>query len=294
MSTKRISAKTISTKGISTKNKIVVSLLAVFILFALSPVFPYLLSMGVMTYYSGEHEKESIISEEGIELKIPGGNETEEKDWYPFVMTYNPGQSFRNFVGDNSIDLTILYNFPAFDFSKGCSMLFDSQSKYYNSFYGAYLVKNNDENKMPYGFLPDGSLDTEKISMVPRYDYQRLVLRDFGIKPEEEIFNWEVVKKNEDVTYVGYEGWTKVDAKLTVNGCQHRKKDFVTSYLQYGIPKYEITEAFKPVEMSGRVYAKYFPQWKTSVFFYVLTMDSGETQRCDRKLLSKSILREKE
>ena len=113
------------------------------VVFALSPLSKYLVSLSVMSVYSGVHERQSIMEEKGIELSIPGGGATSEADWYPFVMTFNPSaESFCRFIGEANRELTILYNFPAFDLrrGKGCSRLYDPTSPYYNAFYGAYLV----------------------------------------------------------------------------------------------------------------------------------------------------------
>ena len=101
---------------------------AAFIILAVflwSPFSNYPVSLAVMKIYSGIHERDSIMTEKGIELRIPGGGVTREKDWYPFVMTFNDDAGFRRFTGEADVKLTILYNFPAFDLSKGCSRLYD-------------------------------------------------------------------------------------------------------------------------------------------------------------------------
>ena len=91
----------------STKKRVLAVFAAVLIIFILSPLSRYVLSLGVMSVYSGIHEKNSIMAEKGIELDIPGGDETPEKDWYPFVMTFNPGSSFGR-EADNNVQLRSL------------------------------------------------------------------------------------------------------------------------------------------------------------------------------------------
>lgn len=116
---------------------------AVIAAFLWLPLSNYPISLAVMKVYSGIHQKDSIMAKKGISLEIPGGDSTKEKDWYPFVMTFNASESFRRFIGEADgadLDLTILYNFPAFDVLKGCSTLYNPNSPYYNSFYGAYMV----------------------------------------------------------------------------------------------------------------------------------------------------------
>ena len=260
--------------------------------FVLNPFFRYPLSLLVMKVYSGVHQTESLMEEKKIELSVPGGGDTEETDWYPFVMTFNADQSFSSFTGEENLRLTILYNFPAFDLWKGCSRLYDPDSSYYSSFYGAYLLSGRDEKGNPYGFTEKGRIDIEKIAQVPEFDYQYLVLSDFGISPTERIFDWNVTGIEEEVTYAEIDGWTRVDADLTANGTIHERNGYCRSYLQYGIPAWSPedkgTEPFAPVKMKGRVYGRYFSEQDTGVFFYVLAADEAVLEECDRRILSRS------
>ena len=118
-------------KKLSKKKKtaaIAAAVVLALIFFIISPLFPYAVSLSVMSVYSHIHEADSIMANKGIELAIPGGGETSEDDWYPFVMTFNPGEAFGRTVGDRNLELTILYNFGAFDLRRGCSRLYDRQS----------------------------------------------------------------------------------------------------------------------------------------------------------------------
>ena len=299
------------------------------VVFALSPFSKYLVSLSVMSVYSGVHERQSIMEEKGIELSIPGGGATSEADWYPFVMTFNPSaESFCRFIGEANRELTILYNFPAFDLrrGKGCSRLYDSTSSYYNAFYGAYLVtdtadlsetgdtsladtadvsgterqegaaaggKVSSRARPPFGFRADDSLDLAKTGLVPQYDFEQLVLRDFGLRAQDMQFDWTVREVQTVDGFLGYDGWSCVDADLTVSGAFHRANGFRQSYLQYGTPKYDAysDDPFAPVNMRGRVYARYFAEWESSVFFYVMAPSQDVVDRCDRVILQKSKLR---
>ena len=257
------------------------------ILFVLSPVFPFVRSLAVMSVYSGIHRQESLMKQEGIRLKIPGGLSTGEADWYPFVMTFNASEPFQRFIQDPSVKLTILYNFPAFSMKKGCSRLFDTASPYYNSFYGAYLVQREDSGA--FGFT-DGKLDLDQTAVVPRFDFWELVLDDFGLPDGDKQFDWQVVELTENVSYLGYDGWSRVEVDLTVNGAAHRDQGFVQSYLQYGAPAFPVTEEFEPVPMKGLVYGRYFEEWNTSIFFYVLATTEEMAEKCDEEILSRSVL----
>ena len=253
---------------------IVVSLIALAV-FIRSPLSNYPVSLAVMKIYSEIHARDSIMEEKGIKLHIPGGSAAKEKNWYPFVMTFNADAGFQRFTGESNLKLTILYNFPAFNLWKCCSMVYDSAS--------------------PYGFLPDGSLDPEAAAQVPRFDFQKLVLQDFGIKTDTLVFDWKIEKIRTKVAYLGIDGWTQTDARLTVNGMQHQKEDFRRSYLQYGPPGYPLPDIppeadFAPVDMIGRLYGRYFAEWDTSIFFYVLASNQEVLENCDRNILSRSIL----
>ena len=273
---------------------IVVSLIALAV-FIRSPLSNYPVSLAVMKIYSEIHARDSIMEEKGIKLHIPGGSAAKEKNWYPFVMTFNADAGFQRFTGESNLKLTILYNFPAFNLWKGCSMVYDSASPYYNGFYGAYLVCRGEDETVPYGFLPDGSLDPEAAAQVPRFDFQKLVLQDFGIKTDTLVFDWKIEKIRTKVAYLGIDGWTQTDARLTVNGMQHQKEDFRRSYPQYGPLGYPLPDIppeadFAPVDMIGRLYGRYFAEWDTSIFFYVLASNQEVLENCDRNILSRSIL----
>ena len=332
--------------------------------FVLSPFSKLFLSLSVMSVYSGMHEQQSIMHEKGIELAIPGGSATKERDWYPFVMTFNPSEtSFCRFIGETNRKLTILYNFPAFDlrWGKGCSRLYNPTSPYYNAFYGAYLVtdaadisetgdtslnnaadasgterqketapgevalrcgfdtpargsaadmdvtsgsgkyarasatdaKTSSRARPPFGFRADGSLDLAKTGLVPQYDFEQLVLRDFGLRAQDMQFDWSVQTVQTVDGFLGYDGWNCVDADLVVNGAFHRAHGFRQSYLQYGTPKYNAypQDDFTPVKMCGRVYARYFSEWESSVFFYVMAPSWEVVDSCDQQILQKSKLR---
>ena len=275
----------------SAKKKVAAVIAAALVIFIISPIFPYAVSLGVMSVYSGIHEKDSIMAQKAIELEIPGGNATAEKDWYPFVMVFNPGESFGRELGDHDLRLTVIYNFGAFDLRRGCSRIYNVDSEYYSSFYGAYLVTGGEEK--PFGFDSRGRMDVARTAAVPRFDLQHLVLDDLGINPGEKVFSWNADSIEENITYLGYEGWTRTDASLTVNGTAHKSGGFRRSYLQYGVPAYDVTENkdFLPVEMEGRIYGRYFEEWDTSVFLYILTPGKETLEKCDRDILSKSLLR---
>ena len=274
------------------KRYLTVRILALLLLFCLSPFSRVFYSMAVMGIYSKLNKETSLLKSEEITLSIPGGLTTLRSDWYPFVMTFEANNGFRRFTRNDSLSLTILYNFPAFSPIKGCSRLYDTASPYYNSFYGAYLVKDTDGDT--YGFLrqTDGSLspDTAAVAKVPQYDFWNLVLAEFGLTGENAVFDWNITDIFAPQAYAGETDFYRIDATLTVNGASHDSTGFTQSYLQYGKPNFPVTEPLAPILMYGRLYGKYLEEKQVSLFFYIVAADKDVLEACDKEILSKSIL----
>ena len=267
-------------------------IIALLFLFLLSPVSVVFYSMACMGIYSKINENTSLLKSEGINLSIPGGLSTLRSDWYPFVMTFEATNGFRRFTGDSSLSLTILYNFPAFSPSRGCSRLYDTSSPYYNSFYGAYLVKDSDGGCYGFTEQPDGSLypDAEAVAEVPKYDFWKLVLSEFGLSSKNAVFDWNIAAISEPMPYAGEDGFYRIDATLTVNGSAHHSNGFTPSYLQYGKPNFPVDSPLAPMPMYGRIYGKYLEEKQVSLFFYIVATDKEVLEDCDKKLLSGSTL----
>lgn len=290
------------------KAAIAITVLTAVAAFVISPYSRYALSLSIMSVYSRICEQESILKEKEMELEIPGGCEAEEPGWYPFVMTFNPSQSvIENYLGEKDARLTILYNFPAFDlrWRKGCSRLYDDTSPYYNGFYGAYILSSDDESQQEKRSEKAVSAVSEKtitaepnqqrliklIGKITQFDYQRLVIGDFPIELDQETFQWKIRQIKKKASVAGSDGWLRIDADMLVNGALHQRKGFVRSYLQYGSPKYDVMTDFAPVEMKGRVYAKYLEEQDVTVFFYVLARTDEVLENCDRTMLQTAHLR---
>ena len=108
---------------------------------------------------------------------------------------------------------------------------------------------------------------------MPQYDFEHLVPPDLGPRAQAKP--------------------SCVNADMTVSGAFHHADSFRQSYLQYGTPKYDAIAGgdFAPVTMYGRVYARYFAEWESSVFFYVMAPSWEVVNNCDRQILQKSKLR---
>jgi len=272
------------------KKKIIIAIL-VLVLLQFTPPFKLFQSMAVMSVNNKYNEKESLMTDEGFDISIPGGLSSSEKDWYPFVMTFNADAGFKEYTDNENLRLTILYNFPAFSMKNGCSMLYDENSPYYNSFYGAYIVQ--DSSGKPYGFINNNGslkLDLQSVSIIPQYDFQNLVLSDFGLKSSDMVFDWDITDYDSNISYLDYDGWTLTNADLTVNGSAHNKNGFVQSYLQYGSPSYITQNKFKPIQMKGRIYSRYFKEYNCSIFFYIIASNSTVLDDCDKEILSQCVI----
>lgn len=275
------------------KKSLTPRIFALILFFFLSPFSRVFYSMAVMSVYSRMCEKNSLPKTEEINLSVPGGLVTLKSDWYPFVMTFEANEGFQRFTGDDSLSLTILYNFPAFSPLKGCSRLYDTSSPYYNSFYGAYLVQDSEGKPYGFSFSADGTLtpDASAVAQVPQYDFFNLVLSEFGLTSENAVFDWNITRVSEPLSYAGKEGFFRIDAALTVNGSSHIDTGFTQSYLQYGRPAFPVTEPLAPVAMYGRLYGTYLEEKNTSLFFYIVAADKNVLEECDREILSKSRIR---
>lgn len=258
--------------------KLVILLLLIVIGFALFWFFYPLRSYVVMSIYSASHAKNSVMKQNSFEINMPSG-----KGWYPFSMTYN-AEGFSTYSSMNT-DMSIMYNFGAFDPVKRTSTIYDRDSDKYSSFYGAYVAQ---EKENTFGFKEDGSVDVDAISLVVKYDYTKLVIRDFGCK--KQVFGIDDVFTEEGLSFADSEGWIKLDAVLTVNGTAHNYKEFKTPYLQYGRPLEAVEKDFEVAQLYGRVYAKYLEEYDCTVMAYVIAPSKNAADKCDKEILSKTTI----
>ncbi|MCT4563498.1 MAG: hypothetical protein N4A68_04190 [Maledivibacter sp.] len=248
-------------------------------------------SYGIMFFYSKMHYKESLLNKYNINLHIPGGLSTKKKDWYPFVMTFNDNIGFSNYL-NKDVSLTILYNFGHFKLKDGSSSYYDPSSKYYSSFYGGYLVRHNTSSKSAFGFYDDGTINLDEISLVPKYDQEKLVLSSLGCTKDKAEFKVSVDNIEYGVDYIDFENWIKIDSTIITNSPIHKFKEDHMAYIQYGRPidRYYGNEDFFNITLKGRTYVKYFKDDNMSIFLYVLAPSITTIEECDNDILSKTIL----
>lgn len=260
---------------VNMKRKIlIISLLALAVL--IYWFFYPLRSYVVMSVYSGQHSRESVSVEHGFSIDIPSGS-----GWYPFVLTYN-ADGFASWSGINA-DMSILYNFGAFDAGTRTSSIYDAQSNKYCAFYGAYVVHMDGG---VFGFTDDSEVDMDEVISAVKYDYTQLVLKGFGCN--QIVFETDGYNLQPDMTCADSDGWTCVDAKIATNGVAHNYVDSKTAYLQYGPPTKKVDEDFIETTLYGRLYIKYLEQYDCTVMVYVIAPDETAVDVCDEQILSQT------
>lgn len=261
-------------------------LLILILLFIISPFFSFFKSIMVMSVNSAYENKHSVLKTENIEIKMPGGLVTDKKDWYPFVITFNASEAFSEYIG-RDLELSILYNFGAFDYLDGSSLFYDPGSDYYNAFYGAYVVKDTNDT---FGFNKDGSPNYNEMFSVPAYDMRYLVLKGLGC--EAPTFKLEGQVDASDGALFGYDNWHIVEGNIITQSPMHEPGERKLAYIQYGAPPTiaKGIEAFPLIKMHAKLYARYFEEKQCTLFFYVITPKAHTIDEWEKDILSKTEL----
>ncbi len=250
-------------------------IIATVTVFILSPFFYPIRSYVVMSVYSYSHYKDSFLDQENIKVNMPGGLSTWQKDYYPFVMTFDASEAYARRT-QRDVELMIYYNFGAFRWLKGNSSMFDPNSPYYNSFYGAYVVRE-DEGLTSFMYHEDGRLNVENIMDITDYDVKHLVLASFGDKSPtlEYVINQD---KDESTTRIidGRE-FRVIDATLIMDGMWHHYEQNYMSYIQYGKPLEKDgkgMDSFEPLTGYGRIYL--YEDKKTGIGYILYAIATSE------------------
>ena len=251
-------------------------LAAAAVLFCLVWAYPILRSHIVMSVYSAQQRNASVLRECGMDIRIPIAD-----GWYPQMLAFNAD----GFAAWSGIDarMTVLYTFGAFDIKTRASLLYDPASDKYSAFYGAYAVRKEDG---VFGFGEDGALNLDEITRAVRYDDTQLVLASLGCS--EPVFEIERIDVTQDAVCAGSGKWVRIDAVLRVSGAAHAYQEDRLAYLQYGAPPPYAGEDFAVTQMSGRVYAKYFPEFDCAVMMYCLAPSIKAVDECDAQALQKA------
>ena len=230
--------------------------------------------------------------QENIKIKIPTGLATKKKDWFPIMNVYYDENGFGNTI-NREVELTVLYNYGDFNSLFGTSLYYDSSSPYYGGYYGAYIIQEKTATNSFYGFDEMGNLILEEIERIPSYDQIHLALACIDCEPKKRIFKVEANEIEENIPYLGYEGWTRVDSSIYTNGPAHKKEKFQFGYLQYGNPlaNKESNEDFKAEDFFGRMYIRAFEESHMTICLYIMAIDKKVLEDCDRELLANTIIK---
>ncbi|SHH25286.1 hypothetical protein SAMN02745135_00208 [Caloranaerobacter azorensis DSM 13643] len=268
------------------RKKLFLFTIILFILFFLKTNIYYTLRSYIVMYpYSYYNKLNSIPYKRNIRFYIPGGTITKEKDWYPFVLTFNDNEGFSRYAG-RKLSLTIFYNFG--HFRNGFSSYYDQNSRYYSSFYGGYVIYNSKDADDPYGFDIDGKIRIKELESIPRYDQTRLVLPSLGCPEHKIYFKSKIDKIEYNIEYLGINDWVKIDSTVVTNGPNHKYRKKHLGYIQYGKPPDNYSgDDFPLVILKGRIYAKYFDDYKMTIILYIVAPNIDTIENCDRNILSK-------
>jgi hypothetical protein len=225
----------------------------------------YIVSLVVMSINNRDNIKRSGLGVELRDLDIikPSG------DWYPIINAY-VDTTFSNHV-KKDVDLLIYYSFG--DYKKGSSTIFDPDSKYFSSFFGCYVIGQNDPGY--YGFDADGSLDLDAILQVPKYDYDFLVVEPLGLESKDIITDYTI--KSIDLL----DGNHYVAFDFVTNSLYHQYRTFNLNYLQYGLPYIRNgQDDFYPIEMSGKLKIVKYNE-NITLIYYIFTQNQDMVKNWD-------------
>lgn len=262
-------------------------LVAVLILLVALPPTRVFVSMGMMMLNNAYHSDTTLMKEKGIRIDMPAGRIDSEQSWYPFMLVFNADDYFSR-IANKELELTILYNYPAFDPLTGRSHIYVLDSSYNGAFYGAYLVEC--ENN-PYGFLIDdeGNLVEGDLLLIGSFDYTRLVLRDLGAAFEEISFEQELIDKGVE-SLADYDDWIRVTARVKTQSPTHGFNGFRLNYLQYGFPEWNVSEDFPDIDLYSRVWIRRFEDKNTLIVLYAMTPELEFLEDMSEKLIHETII----
>jgi len=276
---------------IMNKFKYIIGFIVIVLLLIINPYMANIRSYMIIYPYSKIFQYQSTLWKNDIVFDIQGGNITKEYDWYPFVITFNDDEGVSSYLGED-VDFTVLFNFGAFEKTRGSSSYYNPESPYYGSFYGGYVIKPKKDKK--FGFFYNGELNMNEISKILQYDQLHLVMPSIGCPYKDREFKETVLSAEYNVKYLGYDNWIKIDSDIRTNGPLHKYKSFQRGYLQYGIPNSYNHQKDYPIEnFHGRAYIRYFEEYNATFVLYIMAPEWETVNISDREILSQSIIKDK-
>lgn len=129
----------------------------------------------------------------------------------------------------------------------------------------------------------------DELSQVPSFDQTHLVLPSVGLSSDQVTFRYQIKDVQYNQSYMGYNGWVKIDADIETNAPIHQR-DHVNypGYYQYGLPHPPWFPGvnYPVIILKGRTYVRYFEEYGGTFFLYVMAQDANTLNKCDQQLLS--------
>lgn len=235
---------------------ILILLLALSLVFLLTPFMARARSLGVMTVYDRYQDHYSIPMKENLLVDIP----LKSMDFYPLLVTFNDGPGLSRFMG-RSVDFTVEYTFADFPPWIGHSPIYDEDHPLYNAYLGIYYVKG-------YKNL----LTEEDALKVASYDATHLALPAVGLSSQDAVFEVNKTSQTRENLNFSQRDWILYTSEIKTNSHRHSSKSFSPGDLQFGkSPKTSID--YPLIKMEGRLYLTYLEEKDINLCIYVLVKD---------------------
>ncbi len=232
---------------------ILILLLALSLVFLLSPFTARARSLGIMKIYDRYQDHHGIPNKEGISLHLPYA----EMDFYPLLVTYNDGIGLSNFLG-KPVDFTVEYTFADFPRFNSHSAIYEEAHPFYNAYLGVYYVKGC-----------NGMLTQEDALNVVSYDIKHLALPAVGLNSLNAVFKVDEINSTSKKIEFSQRDWILYTSEIITNSIIHSKGNFFPGDLQFG--KSPKTKADYPlVQMEGRLYLTYLEKEDINLCLYMM------------------------
>ncbi len=160
------------------------------------------------------------------------------------------------------VDVATLWGFGSFDDDWGCSYYYDSESAWYNGFYGGYVMRSYKRDGSAWGYSDDGRAKFDELFEVCRLDYTYITVGDLGCPPDRMLFEVESCAATRE------SGWDVANVKVRTTSGLHDPTPphfpaSIEAYLAFGIPHPDLTrdrESFAPVNLIGQFYMRQWPK----------------------------------
>ncbi len=247
---------------------ILILLLALSLVFLLSPFTTRARSLVIMTIYDRYQDQHGIPKKDHIILTMP----FENMDFYPLMVTYNDDLGLSHFM-KKPVEFTVEYTFADFLPLKSHSPIYDVDHALYNAYLGVYYVKGN-----------KGMMSEEDALRVASYDAKRLALPAVGLDSNHATFEVKDTSKTQENISFAQRDWILYSSQIVTNSPLHSLGGFSPGDLQFGkSPK--STEEYPLVQMEGRLYLTYLKDKDINLCIYFLVKDRNTADLIQKQII---------